>query len=74
MALRDPRAERRKAYDDHTRITLLEDDADQAEATQARIESKLDGIRTMLVTGAVTFAASAILLGINIAITLSKGG
>ena len=67
---RQSRSERRQAYDEHTRITLLEDDQDMSDVRQLAIEMKLDQIRTWLVAGAISFASSAILLGINIALTL----
>lgn len=71
--IKESRQERRKNYDPTIRMALLEDDADTAEARQERVEGKLDQIRTWLVTGAITFAFSAILLGINIALTLRGG-
>jgi len=67
MAMRQSRSERRAQYDEHTRITLLEDDADLGETRQERVEGKLDSIRNWLITGAISFAFSAVLLGVNIA-------
>lgn len=66
----EPRAVKRAKYDDHTRVTLLEDDADTHERELHEFGGKLDSIRNWLVTGAITFAGSAILLGINIALHL----
>lgn len=67
------RTEKRTGYDDHTRITLLENDADEAEERQERIEKKLDTIRNWLLTGAITFGSSAVLLAANIVIQMSGG-
>lgn len=67
MAMQAPRRERRKDYSDAVRMSLLEDDADGTEVRQNRIEAKLDAILRWLVVGAVTFASSAVLLGIQVA-------
>jgi hypothetical protein len=64
---RDSRSVRRNHYDDHTRMTLLEDDLDVLEAAQAEVSAKLDRVIRWLVTGAISFSFTAILLGVNIA-------
>lgn len=70
MSIQRPRSESRAHIDDHTRVTLLEDDADNQERRQARFEAKIDSIKNWLVTGAITFGVSAVLLGINAAMQL----
>lgn len=72
MAMRETRSVRRDGFDDHTRITLAEDDIDEQERRQGRIEGKLDRVTTWLITGAISFGFSAILLSANIAITLRR--
>jgi hypothetical protein len=64
------RSEKRKEFEPDVRIKLLEDDADTSEVRAIRIEQKLDTIRNWLVTGAITFAFSCVLLGVNIALSL----
>ncbi len=68
MVYREPRSQRRDSYDDHTRVTLLEDDADTMEAMIRAASDKLDTIIKWLVVGAISFSTTAILLGVNIAI------
>lgn len=60
------RAERRKQFDDHTRMTLAEDDLDRFEAAMTRQDGKLDSIRNLLFASLITFCTSAVLLAMNI--------
>jgi len=66
----ETRAGKRERYDDHTRVTLLEDDADTCERNFHELAGKLDSFRNWLMTGAITFAFSAILLGVNVALQM----
>ena len=68
----DTRAVKRDKYDDHTRLTLLEDDADGHERDIRTLTGKLDSIRNWLVTGTITLGGGAILLGINVALQVGR--
>lgn len=71
MALnRPPRPEARKHFDQETRMSLMEGDADQFEIQIKALDSKLDkimwtnvGILISLATGAVLMAANILLIG-----------
>lgn len=64
----EPRARsvRRGHMDDHTRITLLEDDQDVHELAQRDVANKLDKVLNRLMWTAIGFAGSTILLAVNI--------
>lgn len=56
------------SYDDHTRVTLLEDDSDMLEEALRVSSDKFDALIRWLVVGAISFSTSAVLLGLNIAL------
>jgi len=61
-----PRQEARKGFTHPTRVALLEDDVDRLEGAVSSIDKNTSRILWALGTAAVTFAVSAVLLGIQI--------
>lgn len=54
--------------DDHTRVTLLEDEVDAFEVAMVEQNRTLSSIRALLMTAIATFATSAVLLALNMAV------
>lgn len=62
------RAAARQAFDQETRVALLEGDIDEFELTMNALRSELGGIRRVLVGLLVSVTTACILLAINIAV------
>ncbi len=61
------RSDARKDFDDHTRLRLLEDDADELELEIMEMRKEFRRLTAAIVGGAITLAVTAILLGITLA-------
>lgn len=66
MAARQSRSERRSHYDDHTRITLSEDDMDVSELRHESIEGKLNALIMLAIANVAAFGGATLLLALNI--------
>jgi hypothetical protein len=84
VSSKESRTQRRHTFSDPIRVQLLEDDADTFEVSIYELEASIDRlrnemrtelarIRNWFITGAITFAFSAVLLGINVAIQAFQG-
>ncbi|KAA3641175.1 MAG: hypothetical protein DWP92_01630 [Armatimonadetes bacterium] len=58
----------RKAFDDSTRLSLLETDADEMAADIAAIRTLLQRLTWAIVGAGITFSTSSILLAINLTV------
>ena len=77
-AQREPRRERRAAFDQITRLALLEDDADyqeaQMEAFKVEIRSEIRSMKNMMLGVIVTAASASIVGAINLVYQRLGGG
>lgn len=60
------RAQRRRGYDDHTRITLLEDDLDDTDAGLENLRDEVRAQTRILMGVLVAVATGAVIGAINI--------
>lgn len=60
------RAHARKDFNQDTRLTLLETDADDMEGYVAAIQQSIARLTRYLTTAAITFGTSAVLLAVNL--------
>ena len=65
------RSARRNLYDDHTRITLLEDDADDTDSAIDHLRDEMKAQTRVLMGILVSVATAAVLLAINIVVQAS---
>ncbi len=60
------RAHERKGFDQETRVTLLEGDADTIEVTVAGIQKSMQRVVSALIGATITLATSSILMALNL--------
>ena len=59
----------RSSYDNHTRIGLLETDADDFEAAQGRVWTELKRIRALATSTLAALVVAAVMLAINLGVS-----
>lgn len=68
------RANDRKEFDQGTRVTLLEGDADKFEGAVEGLQASMDSVTSWLIKAAVGFATSALVLALNVIFGYIRNG
>ena len=63
------RAHARSGFDNETRVTLLEDDADKIESTVVSLQKSMQRVSSALIGAALTFGTSAVLFALNLIVS-----